>query len=217
MFVRFRDPAVLESILAHARDGAPDEICGILAGRDEAGVRDVVRAYPVRNVHERPRGEYLIDPAEQLRITLEIEDDLGLDVVGFYHSHPAGPPRLSATDKARASWPNVTYFLAWLRPSEDVGAWLFDADRRLFIPQEVVIGDEDPLSGMKSEGAFLVDTDREVVHRLDGVTAACVINGIPEEARQFAANEARATMVLKTRHYSACDHCYRYERQRPAD
>ncbi len=211
MILRFRDPAVLSSIIAHAREHVPEEVCGILAGRDEAGIRDVVHAFPVPNAHERPIGEYLIEPKEQLRLTLKIEDELGLDVVGFYHSHPAGPPRLSATDKARANWPGATYFLAWLRPEEGCGAWQWDADMNRFITQEVVIGGTDPLAPLKARGAFLIDTANACVHRLDGAVPACALDAVPEASRQFAVDEARATMVLKTRHYSACVHCYRYE------
>lgn len=110
--------AVLDGVYAHARDGRPDEVCGILAGTREQGAHLVARAFPVRNAHARPRGEYQLDPQEQLRVTLHVEDELGLEVVGFYHSHPDGPARLSATDAARATWPGASYLLVHLRPTE---------------------------------------------------------------------------------------------------
>ncbi|MHB8605842.1 MAG: M67 family metallopeptidase [Thermoplasmatota archaeon] len=141
--------AVVEDIVAHAREGRPNEVCGMLVGaregegagggagrvegpREGRGVRRVVRHFRVANVHARPVGEYLLDAKEQLRITLLAEDELGLEVVGFYHSHPAGPPRLSATDAARASWPGASYFLVWLKPAEGYGSWEWDAAKGRF-------------------------------------------------------------------------------------
>jgi len=129
--------AVLDAVYAHARSGAPQEVCGILAGVREADTHVVRRAYPVRNVHPRPVGEYQLDPQEQLRVTLEVEDDLGMEVLGFYHSHPAGPARLSATDAARASWPGASYLLVHLRPSEGHLSARWDADANRFVPEPV--------------------------------------------------------------------------------
>lgn len=134
--------AILDDLLAHAREGRPEEVCGILAGRRDGDRRAVHRHYRVRNAHARPVGEYLLDPNEQLRVTLEVEDELGLEVIGFYHSHPAGPPRLSATDAARASWPGATYFLVWLRPGEGWGAWTWDAEGRRFVGEAVEVPGE---------------------------------------------------------------------------
>jgi proteasome lid subunit RPN8/RPN11 len=137
---RLRIPAaLLAEVHAHAREGAPQEVCGLLAGRaDATGDRDVVHAFRVPNTHPRPVGEYRLDPAEQLRLTLHVEDDLGLEVIGFYHSHPAGPARLSATDAARASWPGGSYLLVHLAPTEGHLSARWDADKGRFVPEEVL-------------------------------------------------------------------------------
>lgn len=130
--------ALLDEVYAHARKGAPEEVCGLLAGRrGPEGAHEVVHVFPVRNAHPRPVGEYLLDPQEQLRLTLRIEDELGLEVVGFYHSHPAGPARFSATDAARASWP-VSYLLVHLKPQEGHLSARWDAEAGRFRPEEVV-------------------------------------------------------------------------------
>jgi proteasome lid subunit RPN8/RPN11 len=129
---------LLDDVYAHAREGAPQEVCGILAGRRlPAGEHVVEHAFRVRNAHPRPVGEYELDPTEQLRVTLRVEDELGLEVVGFYHSHPAGPARLSATDAARASWPGVSYLLVHLRPSEGHLSARWDAERGRFAGEPV--------------------------------------------------------------------------------
>lgn len=129
--------ALLDDVHAHARDGAPQEVCGLLAGRRVGDDHEVVRAYRIRNVHPRPVGEYQLDPQEQLRVTLEVEDDLGLEVVGFYHSHPAGPARFSATDAARASWPGLSYLIVHLRPAEGHLSARWNAEKNRFEPEDV--------------------------------------------------------------------------------
>jgi len=136
---RLRVPsAILDALHAHAREGAPQEVCGLLAGRTAAsGEREIVRAFRVPNAHPRPVGEYRLDPQEQLRLTLHVEDELGLEVVGFYHSHPAGPARLSATDAARASWPGASYLLIHLKPHEGHLSARWDADANRFVPEPV--------------------------------------------------------------------------------
>ncbi|MEA3199982.1 MAG: desampylase [Thermoplasmata archaeon] len=143
---RLRVPAsILAQVHAHARAGAPQEVCGLLAGREDAqGDREIVHAFPVKNTHPRPVGEYQLDPQEQLRLTLHVEDELGLTVIGFYHSHPAGPARLSATDAARASWPGASYLLVHLAPDEGHLSARWDGEKGRFVGEEIeVVGSGD--------------------------------------------------------------------------
>lgn len=114
--------AVADAILAHARESAPHEACGVLAGRTGARDSEALLALRVRNVSPHPAREFLLAPEEQLAVILRIEDELGWDVVGFYHSHPEGPARFSAMDEARATWPGATYVLAHLAPMEGLVA-----------------------------------------------------------------------------------------------
>lgn len=131
---------MMAAIVGHARAAAPEEACGILAGTIEGDAHVVRHVFPIRNASPRPRVEYLLDPQEQLRATIAAEDGMGLDVVGFYHSHPEGPAALSATDAARASWPGASYLLVHLAPSE---GWLSarwgEAPGR-FVPEPVQVG-----------------------------------------------------------------------------
>lgn len=129
--------AALDEIYVHAREAAPHEVCGLLAGRREARTHVVERAFPIRNAHDRPATEYRLDPTEHLRTTLHVEDELGLDVIGFYHSHPAGPARLSATDAARASWPGASYLLIHLRPTEGHLSARWDPEEKRFVGEPV--------------------------------------------------------------------------------
>lgn len=131
---------VLDDVLDHARRGHPLEVCGILAGRwSDDGDHGIVDAYPTTNVHHEPRTEYLIDPREQLEVTLEVEDERGLDVVGYYHSHPTGWDALSETDEAKANQPGACYLLVWWpgQPEEGAGAWTWRPDDGGFREEEL--------------------------------------------------------------------------------
>lgn len=96
--------------MAHARESAPNECCGLLFGDGEVADR-LVRG---RNVHPTPQTRYEIDPA-QLRAALQLGDDSDRYLVGIYHSHPVTEPRPSHTDVSEARWPAQVYVLTSLR------------------------------------------------------------------------------------------------------
>jgi len=62
-----------------------------------------------------------IAPAEAIELIEGVEAEG--DLVGFYHSHPAGPPEPSETDAARAAWPGASYVIVALGGEPCVGAW----------------------------------------------------------------------------------------------
>jgi proteasome lid subunit RPN8/RPN11 len=99
-----------DEIVAHARESAPRECCGLLFGDGDVADR-VVRG---RNVHSTPETRYEIDPA-QLREALAGRDDSDRFLVGIYHSHPRTEPKPSAFDVANARWPEQIYVLSSLR------------------------------------------------------------------------------------------------------
>ncbi|WP_436346000.1 desampylase [Natronorubrum sp. FCH18a] len=115
---------IRDRILERAREGQPEEICGIFGGEYDSAPdgRSRVRSqYPAENVAETPRTRYRIDPEAQLEIFERLEDR-GEEIVGFYHSHPRGPPRPSETDAAQATWPDRSYLIVSLEPLE-IGSW----------------------------------------------------------------------------------------------
>jgi proteasome lid subunit RPN8/RPN11 len=97
--------AVLDDLVAHARQQAPRECCGVLIG-SEARIERSIRA---RNLLRSTR-RYLIDPKDHF-IALRAARDSGLSVVGFYHSHPASSPTPSETDAAEAEYPGSWYLI----------------------------------------------------------------------------------------------------------
>lgn len=117
-----------DEIIDHAKDGKPYEICGVLAGERGEKEATVEKIYDCENVSETPETNYLIDPQEQFEIVEAIEDE-GLDVVGFYHSHPEGPFRTSETDADRATWTGHSYVIVSLGDDEPkVGSWIWTGD-----------------------------------------------------------------------------------------
>jgi len=110
-----------EELITRARTGSPREVCGILGGTFGAERSHVQSQYPVTNVADRPRSRYRIDPEDQLEIFDRLEAG-GEEIVGFYHSHPWGPPKPSETDARDATWPDRSYLIVSLDPFE-IGSW----------------------------------------------------------------------------------------------
>jgi [CysO sulfur-carrier protein]-S-L-cysteine hydrolase len=94
-----------EALVAHARAGYPNEACALLAGREGA----VERVYALPNAEASPTF-YVIDSRAQLRVMTEM-DDLGLDLVGIFHSHVATEAYPSRTDVELARYPEATYLI----------------------------------------------------------------------------------------------------------
>ena len=101
--------AVRDAVVAHAREAAPRECCGLLVGSAAA----IVSAVRAKNLAESPP-RFLIDPKDHIDARRNARSR-GLDVVGFYHSHPASAPEPSATDLAEASYPNHVYLIVGLQ------------------------------------------------------------------------------------------------------
>jgi proteasome lid subunit RPN8/RPN11 len=97
---------------------------------------DVTDVRPVGNVADRPHSRYELDPAQQYEAMSAIEAD-DREVVGFYHSHPNGPPRPSATDRAGARWAEYTYVIVSLGGEPFVGAWRWTGEA--FEPERVSV------------------------------------------------------------------------------
>jgi proteasome lid subunit RPN8/RPN11 len=106
------------AILAAARASAPRECCGVLLGR----ANHIVEAVQARNLSEDP-DRFLVDPADHIDACRQARQR-GLEVVGFYHSHPHSPARPSARDLAEVSYPEHVHLIVGLQSGS--------ADIRLF-------------------------------------------------------------------------------------
>jgi proteasome lid subunit RPN8/RPN11 len=119
---------VIEAVVAHARAAAPAECCGLLLGRDGS----IAEAAPAANNAADPSRRFVVDPKDHIDRRREARRR-GLDVVGFYHSHPSSRAEPSATDLAEASYPDHLYLIVSLAAgSPDVR--LFRLDEGNFLP-----------------------------------------------------------------------------------
>ena len=91
-----------DEIVAHALEGFPNEICGILGGTGD----QVEVVHKARNVAKTPRIRFAMDPRDILEITDHI-DSVGMDLLGFYHSHAHTQAYPSPTDVV--DWPARWY------------------------------------------------------------------------------------------------------------
>lgn len=66
------------------------------------------------NVAATPAVRYRIEPREQLQAFRSM-DEVGEELFGIYHSHPASVPIPSPTDRAEAYYPDAVHVLVSLR------------------------------------------------------------------------------------------------------
>lgn len=103
--------SALTAITAHALDAAPGECCGVLVGRPD----EVLEAVRARNLADSP-ARFVVDPQDHIAARREAQRR-GLEVVGFYHSHPHSAPVPSPTDLAEAGYPDHLYAIVGLLDS----------------------------------------------------------------------------------------------------
>jgi proteasome lid subunit RPN8/RPN11 len=106
-----------EALRAHGEETYPNECCGVLLGKNIAGedsaaatnhVQQIIRAGNTRT--DSAHNRYNIAPQELVKIQRQARS-LGLDIVGFYHSHPDHPAQWSKTDFAEAHWLGCSYII----------------------------------------------------------------------------------------------------------
>jgi len=102
----------LDEIVAHAREDAPNECCGIIAGNDA----QAVRLFRAANAEASPY-RYSVDPKDLFRIYRECEEN-GWSFLAIYHSHTASEAYPSPTDVKLAFWPEAYYMLVSLQDTE---------------------------------------------------------------------------------------------------
>jgi proteasome lid subunit RPN8/RPN11 len=128
----------MEAIEAHGAEGYPDEICGVMLGTlADRAVTEVRRARNI--IVERSRDRYEIDPRDHIRIQREA-DATGVDIVGYYHSHPDHPAQASRFDTERA-WSGYVYVIVSIQAGKavDANAFVTDQDGGPFRPEAIEI------------------------------------------------------------------------------
>jgi proteasome lid subunit RPN8/RPN11 len=113
--------SLLDELVAHALEDAPNECCGLISARDG----EAVAVHRIRNSKASPFA-YELEPMEQLSVETQIADD-GLDVAAIYHSHTRSDPEPSQTDRNLANplYAHVLYVIVGVkdRSAPEVRAW----------------------------------------------------------------------------------------------
>jgi [CysO sulfur-carrier protein]-S-L-cysteine hydrolase len=106
---------LLEEIVVHAQDEAPNECCGLIAGSDG----QAIRVHRARNEFASPM-RFNVHPQDLFRITTEIEGR-GEELAAIYHSHPRSEAYPSQTDiNLAANWPDPLWMICSLAGTEPV-------------------------------------------------------------------------------------------------
>lgn len=122
-------PGVREAIRAHGAEAYPHECCGALLGREAT----VLEAWPLPNTTEEgPRQRFLVRPVDY-RAAEARAGEQGLELLGFYHSHPDHPARPSQYDLDHA-WPVFSYVIISVTDGcpEAITSWRLADDRSTF-------------------------------------------------------------------------------------
>jgi proteasome lid subunit RPN8/RPN11 len=129
-----------DEIAAHGERDYPYECCGLLLGDfAEGGTKAVSELYPISNAREEAakRNRFLIRPEELMRGERHAQAK-GLEVVGFYHSHPDHPAVPSQYDLEHA-WPVYSYIVVSISDGAagDLRSWEMKPDRSQFVEEEI--------------------------------------------------------------------------------
>lgn len=176
---------IADEINEQGRLAYPNECCGVLLGRLEAGTRRIVQAiFPISNARaaQDQYNRFLIQADDMMRVENQARKN-GLDVIGFYHSHPDHPAVPSAYDLEHA-WPFYSYVIVAVAggDAKEIASWILDEERSRF-DLEIILKGEAPMSvtilvptalRQFTEGASSVD-----------VAAATVGEALAELTNQF--------------------------------
>ena len=133
---------ILKNIRQHGAEDYPNETCGAMLGVDGDSVgdsnREVQALFPLINRRDdSPRNRFSVT-ADDVRGAEKAAKQQGLELIGWYHSHPDHPARPSEFDRDHA-WPWYSYVIVSVAQGQpqDLTSWRLVDDRSHFEPEEV--------------------------------------------------------------------------------
>jgi proteasome lid subunit RPN8/RPN11 len=145
-----------EAILRHGARDYPFECCGVLLGVRDGERKVVAEVVPLRNLRHDParaqqflpltdparetaRNRFLVDPIEQLRVEKGARRR-GVNVLGYYHSHPDEAARPSIYDR-ECAWPWYSYLIVSVAQgsAESLTCWVLADDGTVFRSEPVEV------------------------------------------------------------------------------
>ncbi len=127
-----------EKLLAHCKNGLPNESCGLIAGYINGEVKTVEEVYLLTNI-DASNEHFSMDPREQLT-AVKAARVKGLTMLGNFHSHPESPSRPSEEDKRLAYDSTAEYLILSLAEEEPVlRAFGIDSEKNVTIHEIEII------------------------------------------------------------------------------
>ena len=144
---------IAQKIRDHGAETYPHECCGALLGRHlaasalsapDAGQspsREIVALFPLVNRRDdSPRNRFSVT-SDDVRDAEKAAREKGIDVVGWYHSHPDHPAAPSEYDRDHA-WPWYSYIIVSIQKGElkDMNSWRLKDDRASYDQEPIALG-----------------------------------------------------------------------------
>lgn len=123
----------IRAVREHGERTYPEECCGVIIGQDRDGQRSIDAMLPIDNVQDENRKRrFLISPSQYIAAE-KSATDRGLELLGFYHSHPDHPAAPSAFDTEHAL-PWFTYMIVSVQngKADKLTAWTLQENRIQF-------------------------------------------------------------------------------------
>ncbi len=133
------DAEAWQTLTAHLEAAYPKEGCGVLLGKSDGDHRQALAAAPCRNSYSGEQADrFELHPKDILAADQRARE-LGLDVLGFFHSHPDCDAYFSATD-LKHSWPwysNVVVSV-WAGKVRRAAAFIANDDQTQSTSEELI-------------------------------------------------------------------------------
>jgi proteasome lid subunit RPN8/RPN11 len=148
--------AQMEAIRQHGVREYPSECCGVLLGKANGELKQVREVVALKNLRqdvsrtqellpvddparETERNRFLVDPLDQLRVEKDARGR-GLEVLGYYHSHPDQPARPSIYDREHA-WPWYSYVIVAVErgTAKELTCWVLAEEGGMFNSEQVEV------------------------------------------------------------------------------
>jgi proteasome lid subunit RPN8/RPN11 len=129
---------IARGIREHGAEGYPHEACGAILGLDGSSAREARALFPLINRRDdSPRNRFEVD-ADDVRSAERAAAERGLELIGWYHSHPDHPAQPSEFDREHA-WPWYSYVIVSVAAGQprELTSWRLADDRSHFRAEEI--------------------------------------------------------------------------------
>lgn len=134
------DDEVAARMKSHGARTYPEECCGVLLGKSEGTEKTVIEIVEINNSSSDQRNRRFIITPEDYRVAEAQANSKGLELLGFYHSHPDHPARPSQFDLDHA-FPTWSYLIIGVNKGQPraISSWVLREDRSAFEEEQLAI------------------------------------------------------------------------------